>query len=104
VPTALAIVGPTGVRIADNWADLLDGSIQASLTTAGVITVVGDYWYSGSNADGSLDAAANCNGWETGGVRGQYGNISSTTSTWMTLGGAGAICGQDEYHVLCLGW
>jgi hypothetical protein len=27
VPTSLPILGPTGVRIADDWADLLDGSI-----------------------------------------------------------------------------
>ena len=81
VPTAGTITGPTGTLIANNWADLLDGSISASLIAAGVGT--GDWaWWSGSNNDGTL-AADHCTGWTaTVGINGSAGD-PSVTAPWM---------------------
>jgi hypothetical protein len=71
-----------------------------------VITTAGNYWHSGSESDGSLDSDSNCEGWTQDGAsyRGQYGQIDKTDVNWITLEGVGAICGQDEYRGLCLGW
>ena len=49
VPTDHRIVGPTEKKIADNWADLLDGTIDMTLQQA---EIVDDYWWSGSLSDG----------------------------------------------------
>ena len=45
VPADRPVVGPNGVAIAANWADLVDGSLAVSLKAAGVEA---DTWYTGS--------------------------------------------------------
>ncbi len=59
VPANFPITGPTGMKIADNWADLLDGQIDRSLEEAGLLPL-STYWWSGSFADGSFDADHGC--------------------------------------------
>lgn len=83
VPTNRPIVGPNGTVIANDWADLLDGTIDVSLGTAGLPTA-GPFW-SGSNADGSL-GANNCTGWtDNSGLNfGEKGNPTRTDSTWLS--------------------
>jgi hypothetical protein len=113
VPTNRPIVSMTGVAIASDWSHLLGGSIGSALTSAGVI-VSGNFWYSGSNADGSIATTPvdgggvhpfTCSGWTSGSgfLDGAYGLAYSTTSTWMASGGQ-ATCGLGGYRVLCLGW
>ncbi len=54
VPTNVPIQSLNGTVIANDWADLLDGSITVTLETAGVLT---DWlWWSASWTDGSLVA------------------------------------------------
>jgi hypothetical protein len=99
VPEDRPIVGPTTeeVVIAPDWADLLDGSIEETLETAGVVTVP---WWSGSTADGSL-AADSCDGWTDGSVTGVVGSHSATDSSWIA--GSPADCGVTR-PLLCLAW
>jgi hypothetical protein len=101
VPTDRRIVGPTGIKVADNWADLLDGSIDNSLWAADVTSA--NFWYSGSNADGSL-APEHCSGWTQGSHpnQGWYGRPPDVTDWWISRGQAS--CGSSAYTVLCLGW
>jgi hypothetical protein len=110
VPTNLPIRSQAGTIVATDWTDLLDGTIDTNLAAAGVFT--GTFWYSGSNADGSIATSTvdggvhplTCTGWTDGSgfLDASYGVSNSTTSTWMATGQA--TCGLSSYHVLCLGW
>ena len=100
VPIYRKVTGPNTTVIADNWADLLDGSIDTSLSDAGVMGIFP--WYSGSGPDGSLDPD-NCDGWTlSSGSAGRYGTDGSTTSTWISAGDA--VCGYNLARILCLAW
>ena len=82
----LPIVGPDGVTvIADNWADLLDGTIASSLGRMGVVEDgKGEVWWSGSNADGSASQHT-CNGWtdESGDTHGTAGYADMDDGAWI---------------------
>ena len=82
VPTSYVIKSPDGTQIADDWADLLDGSIDNSLDTAGLGSTL--YHWTGSSSDGSIRSGL-CEGWTTGtgGTRGDVGRKSSTDGTWL---------------------
>jgi hypothetical protein len=102
VPAGTRILSPTGVKIADTWADLLDGDIDQSLADAGVLTTA-SWWYSGSTADGSLHPN-NCVGWTHPNLLlgGRYGTNQFTDDRWIT--NSDATCGLSNYHVLCVAW
>ncbi|RLE25284.1 MAG: hypothetical protein DRJ65_08150 [Acidobacteria bacterium] len=101
VPTNRKIVGPTGIKIVDSWADLLDGSLDQSFFIAGV-TDATNFWYSGSNWDGSVTPNT-CSGWtSTDAADGWYGLTNQTNNDWIDI--AAASCGAATYHVLCLAW
>ncbi len=102
VPTDRMITGPNWQVIADDWADLLDGSIDQSLDAAGAQTATG-FWYTGSLDDGSV-ATTTCSGWTHGSALfgGRYGSTQSTSGSWMSI--SNATCGTSSYHVLCLAW
>ncbi|MGH7436637.1 MAG: hypothetical protein ACRENE_13265 [Polyangiaceae bacterium] len=113
VPTDRPIESSTGAVVASDWSHLLGGSIDIALTSADVI-LSGNFWYSGSNPDGSIATTPvdgggvhpfTCSGWTDGATLfdGAYGLAYSTTSNWMTSGGQ-ATCGLGSYRVLCLGW
>ncbi|MBN2738933.1 MAG: hypothetical protein JXR70_18270 [Spirochaetales bacterium] len=101
VPTNLPIVSVSGKKIADNWADLLDGSIGMTLQDAEILSY--QFWYSGSNADGSLNEC-NCTNWTSanGYLDGRYGRWLYTDANWISLGNA--TCGANTYHILGLAW
>ena len=80
MPTDLPFRSTSGTTIADNFTDLLDGSIDVSISAAGVTAA--NYW-SGSQSNGTL-AANNCSDWSTTAGSGQFGLSTSTTSTTKT--------------------
>jgi hypothetical protein len=104
VPTGRAFVGPTGKKVADNWADLLDGSIDQSLKAAGVTSA--DFWISGSHADGSVRST--CAGWTSNvfsdQVMGTYGEPASSDSHWITVTDGEVYCTASQYNVMCLAY
>lgn len=105
LPTTLPIQSASGIDIANDWSDLMDGSIDVSLLSAGVLSL-GDWWWSGSedgfgnHIDGTTE---NCSGWLTnsGMVGGYSGYYGSTTATWIRDTNAG--CG-DPLPVLCIAY
>ena len=105
VPTDRAFVSPTGKQLADNWADLLDGSIDQSLKDAEVTTTA-QFWISGSNTDGSVRST--CNGWTTSEfsqqVTGTYGYPGSKDSLWITITDGDVYCSASQYNVICLAY
>lgn len=104
VPTNRAFMSQTGKQLADNWADLLDGSIDQSLTEAGVCGA--QFWISGSNTDGSVRST--CNGWTTSEfsqqVTGTYGYPASKDSLWITITDGDVYCSASQYNVICLAY
>lgn len=102
VPTDRPITSQAGVAIADNWSDLLDGTIDQSLVAAGALAS-GTFWYSGSLDNGSV-ATTTCSGWTDGStlLGGRYGSSSATDGRWIN--NSDATCGSPMYHVLCLAW
>ena len=111
VPIDRPIFGPTGTRIADNWANLLKGTHSASLSAAGVTS---NYWFSGSSATGALASCASwpntscktahCSNWTaaSGPNDGTYGTPTAVDSRWIETHYSG-YCGGG-YHFLCLTW
>jgi hypothetical protein len=102
IPANRPIYSASGKKIADNWADLLDGSIDMTLEQAGVVTTT-QFWYSGSNPDGTLNIC-NCSGWTSPNayLNGRYGRTWQTDAGWISMGNA--TCGLSTYHLLGLIW
>jgi hypothetical protein len=94
-----------GLVIADDFADLLDGTLDRSLGQAGVIPEP-DMWLTGSNSDGTASANT-CQGWTYFGndsvIRADYGYAADTDYDWITADGT-ATCLALQYHVLCVTW
>ncbi len=82
VPENWQVTGPSGAVIGYSWADLLDGSINLRLNSAG--TTPG-FWWSGSNEDGSFDPLNSCNGWIDGSnsFDGRNGAHNSIDTDWI---------------------
>ena len=104
--TDVAIKGPDGTTtIADNWTDLLDGSIDATLFDAGVLEdlqgVAGflDYFWTYSDSSGALNSAENSNC--VTGTRGEVARGNSTSETWLD-GGFASPCADINNNVACL--
>ncbi len=93
----LSIQSTNGTTIADNWNDLLDGTIQTSLVSAGVI-LSGPSWWSGSLTDGRVGQT--CNGW-TGGTVANYGSSTVFNNDWISL--ASVSCG-GSLRLVCLAY
>ncbi len=102
VPTDRVITGPGTVEIATDWTDLLDGTIEVALGSAGVMDL-NQFWYSGSNADGTVTDTT-CSGWTDGSASfdGTYGWEPNTDSWWINR--SEATCGTSSYRVLCVAW
>ena len=84
-PANVPIYGPDGVTlIADNWADLLDGSIKVTLEDAGVLGSSSSFW-TGSYTNGTLVLNSHCNNWTSSNasVYGTVGNEQSIDYNWI---------------------
>ncbi|MBN1533572.1 MAG: fibronectin type III domain-containing protein [Spirochaetes bacterium] len=99
VPQSWTVRSPGGRIIASSWSALFDDLSY----TLEALNVVDDFWWSGSLADGSYDAAGNCSGWAdgTGGSDGAVGAHHRTTMQWLHWGRHNC---NTERHVLCLSW
>jgi len=101
VPTNVPIQSLRGTGIANDWADLLDASIPVTLENAGVTS---DFWWSGSQADGSLfPNDADCLNWTSADMfeAGWAGFWNATDLDWMD--GQALGCGYPG-RLLCLGY
>jgi hypothetical protein len=85
----------TGTQIADNWADLTDGSLDAPINRdESGAAVAGLAWTgtmpNGTSSPGPADFV-NCDGWTSTGVGlgnfGQTGNTTASNTFWTATGG-----------------
>ena len=104
VPTDKPVESILQIRIADNWADLLDGAIAYSLSSANITQT---HWWSGVEASNGtfIDGTSpNCNDWTSNStaVAGQHGSIWATDSTWIA--NYPAACGGQTLALLCIAY
>lgn len=105
MPTSLPIQSVTNTVIANNWADLMDGSIASALSASGVLSP-GDWWWSGAedgfgnHINGTTPA---CIGWSSssGSDPGSAGYHGATNLNWLRDTVAG--CG-DPLALLCIAY
>ena len=85
----LPVMGVNGVQIAENWADLLDDTIDHTLAEA-IPELAGgstNYWWSGSLRDGQVyDEGTCCDGW-----------TSNDASVIGAIGDVTSVGGPDNY-------
>ena len=98
VPINKAIKGPTGIVIANDWNDLLDGSILETLSNASITSIS---WWSASNSDGSLHDA-NCTNFDGTAGQGRVGYATIKNEPWIT--GFTVNCTETNHVVLCICW
>ena len=91
--TNLNIKSSSGKLIAENWSDLLDGSIYMSFQSAGVAL---DGWWSFSNNDGSLQSS-NCSGGTSTSGNGRIGGGHNSDSKWINH--SNQSCSNTKYLV-----
>lgn len=98
IPVTRRIIGPTGTQIGDKWDDLLDGTIDVTLSDAGIAS---DHWWSGSLSSGIYDSVDNCTGWTSTSTKGQAGKFNKTDASWLE--GETPNCDAARL-VLCVCW
>ncbi len=97
-------VDPTGTVIANDWADLTDGTLDAGIDkTASGQAASGLVW-SNVTASGATSAGAlHCAGWTSGssGVAGRVGEIGEIDSDWSNRA-SGLTCGTSTTRLYCI--
>jgi hypothetical protein len=105
IPTNIPIRSASNVLIANNWVDLVDGTIATQLTSAGVTS--SNYWWSGVDdasgihTDGVTD---DCTDW-TSNLNATPGSVGwgfSIVQSWMFYS-SNVACDQ-AYAILCVGY
>lgn len=109
IPTSYLVKSSYGVTIANNWADMFDGSIDMSMSDA---LVTYSDWWSGVEDDGqALATSANCFAWtDNTASPTNNGNVGSSTiitagsgTSWLKGQSSGVACDVVR-PVLCIGY
>jgi len=93
-----------GTKIADDWADLIDGTLDAPINKNenGVTIASGEVW-TGTNSDGTgagnpMSGSLTCSGWNGGSPIGTIGDLASSAVAWSSLGsGLGCAIARHLY-------
>lgn len=105
VPEDVPVESADGRRIGNDWADILDGSIQQSLYAAGILPGAISNWWSGaaSSGNGSISGTRHCLNWtdSTAGPDSYFGIASDTDAFWIS--NSFASCNNNLY-ILCIAW
>lgn len=93
-------VGPaSAVKLADDWADLTDGSIDERFVwTEGGVEVPNNIPFTNTRGDGTPWNGYHCSGWTSTAGNGAYGNTGGTDSTWTESGTGGACNIVHRYY------
>lgn len=100
IPYAL----PNGTKVADNFADLTDGTLDAAIAVTELGTTIFAYVYTGTTATG--DASSNdCLGWTSTAITGggsyfMQGYTSFADGLWTNSGSVNG-CGVVMNHLYC---
>lgn len=103
LPSNAAIKSSSGIKIANNWVDLLDGAIINSFQAAGV-TGSSLFWSGAEDDTGNNTAlTANCNGFTSNAAIGfgNYGDTLGTGTGWLGMAGNNQGC-DIPIDLICL--
>jgi hypothetical protein len=105
-PANVPIYSPSDILIANDWTDLMDGTIATSLSAAGVTN---NPWWSGSDdASGSTvdGVTLDCTDWTSslGTDFGNFGDPNSTGPSWVTQSPSIISSCDGAFAVICVGW
>ena len=103
VPTDVPVFTSGDVKIADDWADLLDGSIDQSLWDAGY--QVFQYW-TGSYENGALWTNLNCNQFTAADTthKGVVGYSTEVDALWLNAGSVNSVNSSSTAYLLAVAW
>jgi len=89
-----------GVKIADNWTDLISGSLDAAInrTESDAPAGMTERVWTNTNTMGSFATSSDCSAWSPGN-NGAYGNRTQTGASWTSTGSTSG-CG-DKHHLYC---
>lgn len=86
-------------QVADDWADLTDGTIDTTLRISETGSDVADTVFTNVAADGTTkDPTNHCNGWTAGGTTARLGRSIFTGSTWTDY--QSTACGTS-HRIFC---
>jgi len=90
-----------GVKVADNKADLTDGTLFSAINQDEFGLYYGNYGVWAARYDG-LNTAHNCNEWADGtaAFMGAFGIAAATGTGWAS--GSGSSCDVTAFHLYCL--
>lgn len=99
---------PDGTKVADNWADLTDGTLDAAITrdengnSIGTILLAWTNVLSNGLVESTAGTNAHCNGWNDSdsGPDGFQGTLSSQTSLWTDNSDINVDC-DDFNRLIC---
>lgn len=108
VPVTARVLGPTGTQIADNWANLLDGTISdaGSLKAAGLFNDIAPdaYYWVGGNANAGT-ANLTCSEWGstagTGHILNEATNSGFATAATENCNNS-VVVGAGSISLVCL--
>jgi hypothetical protein len=102
VQSTVPYLRPDGLVVAEDWADLTDGSLQApiSLNAAGAAPAAPvcplDRVWTNTTTDGTrFNTSWTCNNWTTGGAVGHAGDMGQTGGDWTAE--TGAACSVSNH-------
>lgn len=99
IPWVMPSGSSSGIILADDWADLTDGSIDARLvqTEAGA-TVSNNIPFTNTTPAGVEWNGADCSDWTSTSGNGSYGNTGGLDGTWTQSGSGGACNVLHRYY------
>ena len=100
-----------GIKVADDWNDLVDGDIDARIyiDENGTSVSSAALAWSSTNPSGGLSSSSSsqgtvnaCNDWAVtpGGVS-NFGSVNATTSDWTALSGSALLCAGKMRRLYC---
>lgn len=100
IPAHKKIFGPNGLVIAENWSQLMNGTLNRNLFEAGVAASAAESFWSFANADGSVHTMSCSNGNDnSSSFFGQYGAADDVATTWKSKNNV--ACNNNRF-VLCI--
>ena len=106
-PTDLPVKDATGSHtIADNWADLMDGTIDVSLYAAGLTAYSWTTSLTGSDENGNYLSAYSCNGWTStdSGVGVAWGSAGWADDQWLSVQNEGYCSSSINTRIMCISY
>jgi hypothetical protein len=77
---------PSGTKVADNWTDLTDGSLDSAISETETGSPPGTAVWTAVGTNGTYAGSNSCTSWGSTSGSGNKGSPSSATSTWTSNG------------------